>query len=74
MLLFSTLSSALNGLAAVTGEDVVKKFISPAIEEKKYTMVLKGLGNSACLVPGKKWTYLFVCFSLTKGPTAILLK
>eukprot|EP00057_Strongylocentrotus_purpuratus_P029239 XP_011683713.1 PREDICTED: sodium-coupled monocarboxylate transporter 1 [Strongylocentrotus purpuratus] len=38
----STVSSGLNSLAAVTAEDIVKT-IWPNIEEKKYTLVTKGL-------------------------------
>ncbi|XP_041484312.1 sodium-coupled monocarboxylate transporter 1-like isoform X2 [Lytechinus variegatus] len=38
----STVSSGLNSLAAVTAEDIVKS-IWPKIEEKKYTLVTKGL-------------------------------
>ncbi|XP_038057841.1 sodium-coupled monocarboxylate transporter 1-like isoform X2 [Patiria miniata] len=38
----STVSSGLNSLAAVTGEDIVKT-ISPDIEEEKYTKITKAL-------------------------------
>lgn len=45
-LYFSTVSSGVNSLAAVTLEDIVKSYIKPDISEKWATRLAKILGES----------------------------
>ena len=45
MLLYSTISSVVNSLAAVTLEDFVKRFLWKDISEEKAAIVSKCLGN-----------------------------